>query len=442
MPPRAGLTRLADRLPLGIGTVVAVLAVAMVAAVGAVLAIGTPPGPTTGYDYGQLRSYAHTPDVAWTVSDQALPGYSAVGRIEVAATHGDQWLLSYPSGIGRAYLMVDRTDGRPLWPGPVRPGTGNCAVTDDGIVGCAVNASSQLRKGFHLLDDGVPAATPDQVGHAAAESARVVGVGRNFLHISATGYQVTMRTPEGRELWARSFADSASATVTANGLLVISTSAGDRFIVDRATGATLVGCAGCVINAYPTGITVDVTDGSDRTFDSYAVSGGRLDPTAVVHRPGWHVVPGPSTVPILARTGLSQMQATHGVYVAVDPARPDALWQVTDEELSKANTRPCGRYVAFALKDRSRSIHQLSDGAATGSLPAPVFGDPDANLDNLRCIGSSGSLLVFANGARITAVDPAAESAAWTVDVNGSVESVDGFLVAREGSTLRVLRPN
>ncbi|MGW5522792.1 hypothetical protein [Gordonia sp. NPDC003950] len=439
MSLRADLRRLAHRLPFGIGTVVAILAAAMVASVGAVLAMGTPDDADTVHDYGQLRSYPHAPAAAWTITDRRLPGYTAaVGRIEVAATHGDEWLLSYPSGIGRSYLLVDRGDGHALWPSPVRAGTGSCDITDDGVVGCAVNASSDLAKGFYLVeDDGTPTAAPGD-----DDSAKVVAVGHNFAHIDATGYQVTLRTPSGRTLWSRSFSDSATPEVTANGLLMITTSGGARFIVDRGTGADLLTCSGCTINVYPTGITVDRTDADTRTFDSYAVDDGRIDPTPTAHKDGWHVIPGPTTLPVLALTGLAQMQATDGLYVIVDPARSGALWQVTDPELSKANTRPCGRYVAFALKDRSRSIHALSDGSAVGSLPAPSFEDPNGNLDNLRCVGSSGSLLVFANGARISAVDPATESTAWSVDVNGAVDSVDGFIVAHEGSTLRVFQPS
>ncbi len=80
------------------------------------------------------------------------------------------------------------------------------------------------------------------------------------------------------------------------------------------------------------------------------------------------------------------MEAMQGTYVVVDPAKPGALWQISDVELSKANTRPCGTAVAFALKSRSRSIYSLADAKHLGSLPAPGFDDPDANLDNLTCV--------------------------------------------------------
>ncbi|MGC4935061.1 hypothetical protein ACLQ3C_15405 [Gordonia sp. DT30] len=434
----SSLRRARRRLPFGIGTVAIVAAVALVAAVGAVLAIGTPDRPSTRHDYGLLRSYVHEPDVAWTISNTTLPDYTSGDRIEVVATRGDRWLVSYPSGIGRAYLLLDRDNGHQVWDHPLRAGTGSCGMTADGVVGCAVNANSELDRGFYLLDedgnhgDRMP----------LEDTELVTGVGPNFLRISSSGHQASMFTPDGHKLWSRSFAQAATATVLDDGLLQISTSDAGRFIVDPASGADRLHCTDCTITAFGTGVTVEHTDPDNRMFDSYAVTDGVLDPRPVAHVAGMHVLTGPSTLAVLTRTGDAQMQATQGTYVVVDPARPGALWQISDEELSKANTRPCGDAVAFALKSRARSIYALADGTHLGSLPAPEFGDPDANLDNLRCVGSSGKDLIFASNTRISAVDPAAGGFAWSVDVNGQVDAVDGFLVAREGSSMRVFAPN
>lgn len=60
------------------------------------------------------------------------------------------------------------------------------------------------------------------------------------------------------------------------------------------------------------------------------------------------MLPGPSTLPVLTQTGTAQMEAMQGTYVVVDPAKPGALWQISDVELSMANTRPC------ASRGRSR----------------------------------------------------------------------------------------
>ncbi len=426
------------RLPFGIGTVVVVLASVMVVCVGAVLAIGTPDRPATGYTYGQLRSYPDQPAVAWRVSSQTLPDYTSSDQIKVVATGTDRWLLSYPSGIGRAYVMVDRSDGHLLWKHPLRAGTGSCGMTDDGVVGCAVNASSDLAQGFYLVDDDGTPSGPT----ALDDTASVLGAGSDFVNISSSGYRVSMATPDGHELWSRTFARAASAEVLTDGLLQITTSDAGRFIVDPRTGADRLHCTDCTITAFPTGITVEYTDPDHRMFETYAVTDGVLDPRRIAHVAGMRVLPGPSTLPVLTQTGTAQMEAMQGTYVVVDPAKPGALWQISDVELSKANTRPCGTAVAFALKSRSRSIYSLADAKHLGSLPAPGFDDPDANLDNLTCVGSSGDLLVLASNSRISAVDPSAGGFAWTVDVNGQVADVDGFLVAFEGTSIRVFAPH
>lgn len=430
--------RLLRRLPFGIGTTVVILAIAMIASVGVVLAIGTPDRPANGYHYGQLRSYAHQPEVAWSISNQTLPDYISSDRIDIVGTHAGAWLLSYPAGIGRAYLMVERGTGRHLWTHPLRAGTGSCDVNADGIVGCAVNASSELASGFYLLDDdGNPGSAMP-----LDDTALVTGVGSDFLRISSSGYRVSMDRPDGHTLWSRSFARAATAKVLDDGLLQISTSDAGRFIVDPASGSTKLHCTNCTITAFPTGITVEYPDPGNTIFESYAVTDGVLDTTRVARVRGVRVLTGPSTMAVLTQTGDPQMQAMQGAYVVVDPAKAGARWQISDEELSKANTRPCGTAVAFALKSRSRSIYSLADGTHLGSLPAPAFSEPEENLDNLRCVGSSGGTLIVTSTSQISAVDVAAGRFTWSVDVNGLVDSVDGYLVAREGTSLRVFAPN
>nr|WP_053776737.1 hypothetical protein [Gordonia sp. NB41Y]KOY49805.1 hypothetical protein ISGA_07800 [Gordonia sp. NB41Y] len=441
MPTRSGRVRsslhsLRARVP-GIGTVALVLAAALIATAGGVLAIGSPDRPSSGYTAGQLRSYPSTPDTAWTLSSQDLPDYSSDAGIEVAGTHGDRWLISYPSGIGRAYLLIERGSGHPIWKAPLKVGTGSCAITADGVVGCAVDVTA-LPDAFYLVDDdGTPTRpTPLDDTHS------VVGVGSSFLRINQSGYRVTMRTVDGDEVWSRSFAATASAQVTDNGLLQISTNDATEFLVDPATGRDLLHCSQCSITTYPTGIAVS-HDGLDtRGVDTYAVSDGTLSPEPTARSAGLRVVPGASTLPVLTATGQAQMEATQGEYEIRDPAQGRALWQITDPELSKANTRPCGAYVAFALKDRSRAVYALADGSHLGNLPEPDVESPDTNIDQLRCVGSTGGLLVFANGGQITAFDPARGSVAWAQPILGRARVVDGFVVLEQGTTLSMLRPH
>ncbi|MEE4021976.1 hypothetical protein V1Y59_02705 [Gordonia sp. PKS22-38] len=436
MPARSPMSDLARRLPFGIGTVTMVLVAAMIATVGVVLAIGTPENQQQEYVAGQLRGYEREPDDAWTHSDETLPDYQTGGGIEVADTHADQWLLSYPSGLGRAYQLVDKRSGATIWGEPVVAGLGDCAFDEFGQVGCAVKVGG-ISDGFYLVDDDGPGSpTP------LDDTKQVIGLGTNYLRIDQAGYQVTLRTPNGRELWSRTFAAAATADVRPDGVLLVTTADGGHFVLDPDTGADRLSCTQCTITTYPSGIAVQYNEFGQERVETHAVEGGvvRTPPTTVAE--GLRIVPGPSVLPVLTGTGDGQVQATQGRYEIRDPARSEALWQITDPELSKANTKPCGTEVAFALKDRSRVFYTLVDGEPVGRMEPPSFDAPAENLDNLNCIGSAGTELVFANPDQVTAVDTESGEIAWTRPIIGSAEAVDGYVVLRQGTTLTVLRPN
>lgn len=435
MSVRSTAADLRRRIPFGIGTVVAVLCVGMVAIFGVVLAMGTPETSTDGYANGQLRTYTHDPKLAWTQSSDTLPGYGDGTDITVADTAGDRWLLAYPSGLGRAYVMVSRQSGEMLWNAPVVVGLGSCAFNDDDAVGCAIKLGGQPDAFYGVADDG----TATRIG-ALDDTAAVVGVGTNYLRIDQAGYRVSMKTPADDERWTRTFAAAATGQ-SVNGLLIVSTADGNEFVVDPSTGEDQLTCAQCKIVSYPSGIAVQYQGSRDEKVVTYAVTDGRLRPRPVSQQAGLRIVDGASTLPVLTATGSSAVQETQGRYEIRDPAVPRALWQITDAELSKANTRPCGELVTFALKDRSRVIYRLDDGSEVGKLAVTPYDDPDSNIDQLRCVGSSGSTIVFANHNQITAVDAASGSVTWRHSVIGQTSNVDGYIVVTQGSSLSVLRP-
>lgn len=437
MSASTSLTDLRRRLPFGIGTVVFVLVAAMLIAVGWVLATGSPGQATAAsYSGGRLRGYEAEPAVAWTQSSDTLPGYGADTGIEVADTWRGRWLLAYPSGLGRAFLLVDRATGKPVWHHPVVAGLGGCAITESGQVGCAVRIGD-VPDGFYLVDDdGVPGSRSP-----LDDTAQVVGVGPNYLRIDQAGYRVDLRSPDGHEIWSRTFAAAAQARYGSNGLLTISTVDGARFVVDPATGRDQVTCTQCEITVFDDGITVQHNELGHESVAGYAITDGRLGTRPTFASPSLQVVGGPSTLPVLTGTGPDQVDATQGRYEIRDPARAHALWQITDTELSKANTKPCGTMVAFALKDRSRVIYTLTDGKRVGRVDAPAVDNPDVNIDQLACVGSSGSTLVFADHDQITAYDAADGHVAWTRSVIGTTEAVDGYVVVHEGTSLTVLQP-
>lgn len=421
-------------MPFGIGTVSLVLSALLVAVVGIVLSIDTPTVART-YENAQLRGYDREPEVAWTASSDTLPGYNQTGHIEIADTHDDQWLLSYPRGIGHAYQLVDRHSGGALWSQPVVAGLGSCAFDATGNVGCAVKLGDRP-DGFYLVDDSGNLDSPS----ALDDTAQVVGVGANFVRIDQAGYGVSMHTATGKRVWGRTFAAAAHATYE-HQLLIISTADGSRFVVDS-QGRDTLHCRQCDILTYSTGLAVIHRDGDQESVDTYAVVGGAPTEHSTSRSAQAQVVDGPSTLPVLTTVGDAAMQATQGFYQVRDPARADALWQISDPNLSKSNTRPCGSMVAFARMDRSRVIYRLDDGERVGTLPVPSIDDPDTNLDLVGCVGSSGENLVFASSGQLTAFDVPRGTVAWTRPILGRATDVDGYIVLTEGTSLSVLRPS
>ncbi|MFT4043684.1 MAG: hypothetical protein QM673_11035 [Gordonia sp. (in: high G+C Gram-positive bacteria)] len=435
MSVRTVAQRIAARVPFGIGTVTLIAIGALVTSVGMVLAIGTTATVSDNPVDGELRDYSTAPAIAWTVSQMQLPGYTANTGIAVADNHRNRWLLSYPSGIGRAFVLVDRTDGRRIWPEPVRVGLGSCAFTASGQVGCAINLGS-APDGFYRIDD------TGRLGLRAPleDTAQVIGVGDDFLRIDQSGHHVSMYTPDGHPAWQRTFAAAATASIE-HGVLEIDTADGNRFIVDAANGTNEITCAQCDITRYATGITVAHNAYGKEAVTTYAVTDGVVRPRPTGNFADRRIVGGPSTFPVLGATGNIQIENTRDSFQVLHPAWGTQRWAITDPQLSKANPRPCGSMVAFAHRDRSRVIYRLSDGHRLGSLPRPSIDDPDTNIDRLLCVGSSGNLIVFADPNQLTAFDPVEHRVAWRRAIFGQTSVVDGYLVLTEGTSLTVLRP-
>lgn len=436
MSVRSSVAGVLHRLPFGIGTVVMVLCAVLIACVGVVLAIGTPPPDTAAHANGELRGYPHEPRVAWTLSEDALPGYGADTSPDVVDTWQDEWLVAYPSGLGRAFTLIDRLTGQPVWSRPIVAGLGDCAFNSAGQVACAIKLGS-APDGFYLVDgSGALGAASD-----LDDTATVTGVGVDYLRIDQAGYRATLRTAAGRQIWSRTFAASASARVT-DGTLVIATTDGGQFAVRADTGRDLVSCTACSIVTYPTGIAVQYNRSAEEKVSTYATAGGVVQLPATSESADLQIVDGPSILPVLTGVGSQMIEQSAGRYEVRDPAQAAARWQVSDPELSRANTKPCGALLVLALKDRSRVIKTLADGSTVGRLPAPAFDQPDANIDYLDCVGSADDTVVFANSNQLTGFDVVAGRIAWTRNIIGSAKNVDGYLVLREGTSLTVLQPN
>lgn len=421
------------RLPFGVGTVVMILAAALVLCTAAVLRISPPPMATGEYSNGLLRDYADDPSVAWTHDRTTLPEFGEAGVPVVADTRGQQWLLAYPSGVGRAFLLIDRDSGDPLWPAPVIAGLGDCAFNTQGSVGCAVNLG-QLDNGFYLVDDDGAATRLDDLD----ETKTVVGVGTDFLRINQAGIAATMTTPTGTQRWTRTFADTTSARHH-RGMLVISTP-GNEFVVDPRTGEDLLACDDCRVVSYPSGVVVQYNDRENPRVTGHVVRGGALVTEPVAESAGLSLAGGPSVYPVLsAARGFME---TQGRYEIRDPARQEALWQVTDPELSKGNSRACGEIATFALKDYSRVFYNLTDGVQMSTMPAETMSG-DTDIATLSCLGSFGSTVVFANDNQVTAFDAGKGEITWTHPVvRGQATAIDGLIVLMQGETLSVLRPD
>lgn len=435
----SSVSAVARRLPFGIGSVVAVLCVVMVVGAGAVLIGGPTDSDDTDYDFGLLRDYRSTPDVAWTLTDADLPGYAGAGQIKVTDTYHDTWLVSYPSGIGRAFMAVDRRNGRARWDQPVRAGLGDCAFTETGQVGCAIELGDPPTPAFYLVDpDGTISGSSALDG-----TSTVFGWASNFLRINKFGYQVSLVAPGGRTLWTQRFAQAVvrDRVQISDGVAVLPTADGSEYALRRSDGEARVSCTQCRMQLYPGGLVVQYDEAANQRVAMFGLANGRLDsaPTSVV--PGVRVVSGTSTKPVLAIQG--SVFASHGVYSVYDPAGHDETWQVVDEQVSKAGARPCGSLLSLARIDGSRVMFELSDGSRLGGMPPPDPRHPETNLDLLRCVGSSGDLMVVAGWGQVSAMAPDGE-VRWAVALSGdgAASAVDGYVVLTQGTTLSVLRPS
>ena len=420
----------------GMGSFAAVGAAALVVTAGLVL--GQPTGAESTRGHGVLDDYASTPSTAWTLDDQSLPGLTGDGDITIADTSGDDWLVSYTAGIRRMYVLVDAGTGAQRWDEPVNAGFGACAFDESGDIGCSVRTRTDgADNGFFVVDRENGSL---ELTSSGSDTAELVGLGADFVHVNDSGYQVSRRSPSGDERWSRTFAASARPSVT-DGVLTVATADGARFVIDPVTGEDVAACQDCEVSTYPTGLVVSRSHDGTTTLDFYRVSDGVVDPTRVSRADGLQVVPGLSTLPVVTAAGDTVLQA-HGRYQVMDPATGDAVWEVSDTELSKAHTRPCGPQVSFALKDRSRVFFALDDGARVGALAEPEFDRPEADLDMLSCVGASEDVVVFGNRSQLTAFRPSTGEQAWVLPINGDATDVDGRIVLNQGSTLSVLTPN
>ncbi|GAA3029528.1 hypothetical protein GCM10010528_08790 [Gordonia defluvii] len=415
-----------------------VLIAAMVASVGLVLAQAPDPPQGRGYGFGQLRDYADRPDTAWTRGIDDLPGFSSSGGpVTVADTHGSTWLLAYPSGLGRAFLAVNRFDGTSRWDKPIVAGLGSCAFDSGAHVGCAVKVGD-VPDGFYLVDPGSGALGPPQ---PLEDTGRMIGAGKDFIRVNQVGYRVSATSPGGTTTWSRTFADSATPAYLPEADLVdVKLADASHILLDPHTGATRLSCTTCTVTAYPTGLAVSQA-GDSGVVDFYAFSAGKLVTKPTHTSRSMQVSAGPATLAVVGGTGLATVSETHGRFEIRDPAKPKGLWSVADDSLSKGRPMACGRLVAFGRKDATRVVMRLDGkGTVVGHLPAPDRQRPDTSIAELRCVGSFGDLLVVANDNQITAFDTAAGRIRWEVPVNGTAQNVDGHLVLRQGATISLLR--
>jgi len=432
------LSDLRRRIPFGIGTVVMLICGAMIGSLAVVLAQPSAAPHGGGHGYGQLRSYADAPEAVWTRGIDDLPGFSGSGgSVTVADTHGSTWLLAYPSGIGRAFLAVNRHDGTSRWDHPVVAGLGSCAFDAEGHIGCAIKVGN-VPDGFYRVDAGSGALDPAQ---PLEDTGRVLGVGRNFIRVDQVGYRVTSTSPDGATRWSRTFADSATPTyIPEVDLVDIKLADASHSLLDPETGKTRLSCGPCTVTVFPTGLAVSHA-GDSAVIDFYGFTGGKLSAKPTHVSRSMEVATGPAVLPVLRGTGSATLNQTHGQFEVRDPAKPKALWAVSDDALSKAKPMACGRLVAFARKDGSRNVMRLDGkGTVVGRLPTPDRQRPDTAIAELRCVGSFGDTLVLANDNQVTAFDAKSGSIRWEFPASGSAQNVDGFIVLRQGATISLLR--
>lgn len=436
MSSRSRARALSARLPFGIGTVVLILCAAMLVTVGVVLSGGKYQVDDAEYAYGELRDYHRAPSIAWTiVGHEDLPDYRDEVTIQVVDTSDEGWLIAYPSGLGRSFTMVDRRNGRLLWDSPVNAGQGDCAFNEAGQVGCAVQLGTPLDDGFYLVDDaGVPTQTARYL-----DTKKVVGLGNNFLRVNRVGHQLSVNTPAGKTIWARTFAAPVVDIEVTGDIVVVKTADASQFLVNPTNGDNRIACDQCDIALYPTGVTVEHQDYNAERVTTYATINGRVDPDPVDDSEGLQVESGPSTLPLL--TASNRIFADRGEYEVRDPARQGALWRISDRELSKSGAIACGSLVNFGRLDGSRTTYALADGDHIGSGPPP--GPEQPILANPACIGSTGTTMILSNQGQLTALTPE-NSVAWEQGVGspGLIKVVEGYIVLSEGSTMSVLRPN
>ena len=419
-------------------TVAAVGSAAMLVTAGVVLS-GTPADGVDESDQGVLQNYAAEPAESWTLDDTVLRGAGGQGAVAVAATTGNDWLISYPVGFKREFMLIDSRSGRPQWDAPIDTGFGSCGINAREQIGCAVRLQIDgPENGFYLADrqSGELTRVAD-----SDDTSTVMGSGLDFVHVNQSGYQVTLRTPTGETKWSRTFAGAAQVTV-AHGDLIVATSDGASFVVDPVDGADIVSCTQCSIDSFATGITATRTAPGAESVSFYPATESGISREASGTAERSRLVRGPSTYPVIAPAGEGSALDSAGRYQIIDPATGVALWQMADPELSKSNARPCGAVFSAPRKDRSRIFVDLADGTRRGSMPPPALDQPDANLDVANCVGASDEVAVFANPNQLTAYSIDTGQQLWSRSIAGTAEIVDGRIVLRQGSTLTALRPN
>ncbi|MEO9326667.1 hypothetical protein [Gordonia aurantiaca] len=434
MSSRSRARAISARLPFGIGTVVLICCAALLVTAGVVLFGGDPKVDDTDYAYGELRDYERRPTTAWTiVGHQHLPDHRDGVPIEVADAAGDKWLISYPSGLGRSFTMIERRTGKVLWDTPINAGQGDCAFNASGQVGCAVELGSPLDDGFYLIDEtGAPTRTARYL-----DTRKVVGLGTNFLRVNKVGHQLSLTTPAGKTIWARTFAAPIVGIEVDGDIVVIKTADASQYLINPVDGGNRIGCEQCTITLYPSGVTVEHQQYGQEKVTTYAIVNGRVDPDPVTEAAGLQVESGPSVLPLL--TASNRIFAGRGEYEVRDPARRTARWRIADRELSKSGAIACGSLVNFGLLDGSRTTYAITDGTHIGSGPPP--GPTTPILANPACVGSAGNTMILLNQGQLTALKPD-NTVAWEQPMgSGRVKVVDGYLVLGEGDTLSVLRP-
>ncbi len=177
-----------------------------------------------------------------------------------------------------------------------------------------------LPDGFYLIDEtGTPTRTARYL-----DTRKVVGLGTNFLRVDECGHQLSLNTPAGRTIWARTFAAPVVDLEVAGDIVIVKTADASQYVINPATGDNRLACDQCTIDLYPTGITVEHQQYGEEKVDTHAIVNGRVN-RLVAEAPGLQVESGPSILPVLTASDRIFADGGHA-----DPRPGPALGGLAD----------------------------------------------------------------------------------------------------------------